>query len=80
MRVPIPPFQERATDACEKESPLPIYDPKVEGRNNYANYRMYNKTIEIPKVDEMGHANETRTRTDRPLFTHRSRCFGFLNA
>ncbi|PKI40747.1 hypothetical protein CRG98_038858 [Punica granatum] len=27
-----PPFWGRATDAREKESPLPVYDPKVEGR------------------------------------------------
>ncbi|PKI62627.1 hypothetical protein CRG98_016979 [Punica granatum] len=27
-----PPSRGRVTDAREKESPLPIYDPKVEGR------------------------------------------------
>ncbi|OWM70980.1 hypothetical protein CDL15_Pgr013161 [Punica granatum] len=27
-----PPSQGRATDVREKESPLPVYDPKVEGR------------------------------------------------
>ncbi|PKI45278.1 hypothetical protein CRG98_034328 [Punica granatum] len=27
-----PPSRGRATDAREKESPLPVYDPKVEGR------------------------------------------------
>ncbi|PKI67291.1 hypothetical protein CRG98_012308 [Punica granatum] len=38
MRVPmqaaweyLPPW-ERATDACEKELPLPVYDPEVDGR------------------------------------------------
>ncbi|PKI75200.1 hypothetical protein CRG98_004424 [Punica granatum] len=31
----------RVTDTREKELPLPIYDLKVEGRNNSANYRIY---------------------------------------
>ncbi|PKI26209.1 hypothetical protein CRG98_049102, partial [Punica granatum] len=38
MRVPkcnaawkCPPSRGRATDARKKESPLPVYDPKVEG-------------------------------------------------
>ncbi|PKI59460.1 hypothetical protein CRG98_020150 [Punica granatum] len=37
--------------------------------NNNANYRIYGKRIEIPKVDEMGHANETCTRTGCPFLS-----------
>ncbi|PKI32769.1 hypothetical protein CRG98_046843 [Punica granatum] len=45
MRAPMqlgwecPPFRGRATDACEKELPLPVYNPKVEGRLCGTDYR-----------------------------------------
>ncbi|PKI61302.1 hypothetical protein CRG98_018293 [Punica granatum] len=42
----------RATHACEKESPLTVYDPEVEGDRNTESGRN-------------GRANETRTRTGR---------------
>ncbi|PKI73916.1 hypothetical protein CRG98_005680 [Punica granatum] len=46
---------------------LPFYDSEIEGRNNIANYRIYGKMTETPKVDETGHANKTRTRTGFPF-------------
>ncbi|PKI72003.1 hypothetical protein CRG98_007619 [Punica granatum] len=49
-------------------------------RNEDALHRIYNREIETPKVDGMGHTNETRTRTGRHFFVCRSRCFRLPNA
>ncbi|PKI76944.1 hypothetical protein CRG98_002654 [Punica granatum] len=47
-----------------------VESPRSRGTgNNNANYRIYGKRIETPKVDEMGHANETRTRTGCPFLS-----------
>ncbi|PKI40722.1 hypothetical protein CRG98_038903 [Punica granatum] len=42
---------------------------KYARRNNNANYQIYGKRIKTPKVDEMGHVNETRTRMGCPFLS-----------
>ncbi|PKI77639.1 hypothetical protein CRG98_001977 [Punica granatum] len=42
------------------------FEPQQISKDNNANYRIYGKMTEIPKADETGHANKTRTRTGCP--------------
>ncbi|PKI55660.1 hypothetical protein CRG98_023971 [Punica granatum] len=43
-----PPSRGRATDAREKKSPLPVYDPKVEGRSRDTDYRKSIASVDRP--------------------------------
>ncbi|PKI41458.1 hypothetical protein CRG98_038157 [Punica granatum] len=45
-----PPSRGRATDARERESPLPVYDPKVEGRESFGRIGLLRDWAETSRV------------------------------
>ncbi|PKI36051.1 hypothetical protein CRG98_043562 [Punica granatum] len=45
-----PPSRGRVTDAREKESPLPVYDPKVEGRGSFGRIGLLRDWAETGRV------------------------------